>query len=144
MANLDEKNTPLYRVSEWLCAAQNRFKNMHTAGVDSEGLRAFSKVVDEIADRQQITVGQFGYLFDRTHPQGKYPNYNTKFGYNRRYGEMITCDLNDIIDSDIVNWETGRPATNVKQAIADNTDWHWHNGTLKRKPAKTADVFVSQ
>jgi hypothetical protein len=132
-----------YRVCTWLGKAYDRFKNMSDAGKDLNGLPAITKARDSLNDNKYITVGHVDYLFHRTHAQGKYANYNTKWGYNKRYGDMAPCNLNDIIDSELVNWDTGTPSTELRTAIAADTDWTWQQGTLKRKPAKIADVFES-
>jgi hypothetical protein len=130
-----------YRVCNWLSQAYDRFKNMSNAGKDLNGLPAIDKAVQSLYDNKYITIGHVDYLFQRTHPQGKYANYNTKFGYNKRYGEMAPCNLNDIILSELVNWDTGTPSTELRTAIAADTDWTWQHGTLKRKPRLIADVF---
>ena len=136
-----DKEQAQYRVCLWLGKAYDRYKNMHAAGKDMDGLPAINKAVDSMNENKYITVGQLTYLFNRTHPLGVYPNYNTKWGYNKRYGEMMPCDLNDIIDSELVNWSTGTPGSNLKEAIAADTPWHWNQGTLKRKPRLIAPVF---
>ena len=127
-----DKEQAQYRVCLWLGKAYDRYKNMHAAGKDMDGLPAINKAVDSMNENKYITVGQLTYLFNRTHPLGVYPNYNTKWGYNKRYGEMMPCDLNDIIDSELVNWSTGTPGTASRAPKR-----HWPTPT-SRPPTRCA------
>ena len=133
---MTDKNTPSYKVCEWLIAAQNRFKNMERAGIDKNGYPAIQEALEHLENSGQLTVGQVQYIWNRTDPRGAVPKYNTHLGYNKKYGEMTTINLNDLVDSNLVDWPSGRSCIqpNFAKAISQDTDWQWRLNTLRRKP----------
>lgn len=134
-----------YKVCTWLTAAHARFENMYHANLDLQGLPNINKAIEHLQDHGYLTVGQIQYLFDRTHPLGKIPNYNTHRKLNKRYGNMVQCNLNDLIDSNLVDWTTGRYNVikpNLITAIDKETLWLWSTGNLHKKPLALVDLFV--
>ena len=137
---MTDKNTPSYRVCEWLMAAQTRFRNMDTANIDKNGYPAIQEALSHLEKTGQLTVGQAQYIFNRTHPKGAVPRYNTHLGYNKKYGEMLPCSIPDLVDSNLVDWASGRSCiqSQFAQAISDETDWEWRMNNLRRKGMKLA------
>jgi hypothetical protein len=132
------KDTPEYRVCQWVAAAEQRFKNMDLAGIDRNGYPAIQKAIKHLQETGQLTVGQAQYIWNRGDPRGAYPKYNKHLGFDKKYGSLININLNDLIDSNLVAWPTGRSCIqpNFAKALADDTDWHWSMNTLRRKPLK--------
>jgi hypothetical protein len=121
-------------VATWLDSCQTRFKNMYNAGLDPNGYPALVKALEHYDEKGFFTVGEITYLFNRSHPQGALPKYNTHKGYNKLHGDMLKCPIKDLIDSGLVNWRTGQ--NNVMQpqfaaAIRAETKWEWRNGNLR-------------
>jgi len=133
---MTDKTTPSYKVCEWLVAAQTRFKNMDSAGIDRNGYPAIQEALQHLEKSGQLTVGQVQYIWNRTDARGAVPGYNKHLGYNKKYGEMIKINLNDLVDSDLVDWSSGRSCIQpmFAKAIAQDTEWHWKMNTLRRKP----------
>jgi hypothetical protein len=133
---MTDKNTPSYQVCEWLIAAQNRFKNMADAKIDPNGFPAIQEALQHLEKTGQLTVGQVQYIWNRTDSRGAVPDYNHYKGYNKKYGNMTTINLNDLIDSNLVDWQSGRSCIQPQfvKAIAQDTDWQWKMNTLRRKP----------
>jgi hypothetical protein len=129
----------LQYVVNWIEAARNRFEQMALAGVDTEGIENVKRMYDHIKRTQHITVGQAQYIFDRTHRLGRYPRYNTFRRYNKRYGDLIRCDLTHLVMSDVVDWSTGHSCiqANFKLALRTETGYEYHNGKLRRIPENT-------
>lgn len=132
--NQDES---IRKVCEWLVAAQNRFKNMYDHNIDREGYPAIQKAIKQLEDTKKISVGSCVYIWNRSNEDGSMPTYNSFKGYNKKYGEMIPIDLNDLINSDLVLWESGRNGMQPRfaQAIDNQTNYKWSGHTLKRKPS---------
>ena len=135
---MTDRNTPSYRVCEWLLSAQTRFRNMDTAGIDKAGYPAIQSALEHLEKTGQLTVGQAQYIFNRTHPKGAVPRYNTHLGYNKKYGNMLPCSINDLVDSNLVDWASGRSCIQPQfaQAISDETAWEWRMNNLRRKGMK--------
>jgi len=125
-------------VIAWIEAARKRFECMAKAGIDTEGIANIDRMYDHIKRTQHITVGQAQYIFDRTHPKGLYPRYNTFRRYHERYGSLMRCDLRHLIASDVVDWRTGHSCMqpNFSKAILEETGWLYKNGSLT-KPRTT-------
>jgi hypothetical protein len=128
----------------WIQSALNRFENMYHAGLDLNGKAAIDKAIDHLHEKGKLTVGQVQYLFNRSHPKGHLSTYNTHRGYNKRYGDILVPNLKDLIDSDYVDWATGKnsvmqPA--LAQAIFDETDYEWRIGNIHKKPPVLANLF---
>lgn len=70
---------------------------------DSIGIQRFTKMLENIRDTGTITPGEFEYIFDRTHPQGRYPRYNRHCGLHRRLADMPVCPVATMIK--IVDWD---------------------------------------
>ena len=132
-------------VAVWLDSCQTRFKNMYDAGLDKNGLPALQTAVQHFNERGYFTVGQVQYLFNRSHPQGALPKYNTHKGYDKKYGEMLTCPIKDLIDSNLVDWRSGsggviQPAFSA--AIKAETRWEYRLGNLRPQTNTTySDLF---
>jgi hypothetical protein len=136
MANTQINDEALRRVAEWLDSCLTRFKNMSEAGLDENGYPAIQKALSNYQDKGYFTVGEIQYLFNRTHPKGKYSTYNTHKGYNKKYGNMMECPLKDIIDANIVNWRTGTNGViqnTFANTIKAETAWEFRAGTLRAR-----------
>jgi len=138
--------TPLQNVATWLDSCNNRFKNMHDSGLDLNGYPAITQAMANFDNKGTFTVGEIQYLFNRSHPGGALPKYNTHRGYNKRHGDMLKCPINDLIATNIVNWRTGQNSVMQPQfaaAIRAETRWEWRNGNL-RPQVNTAfsDLFA--
>jgi len=136
----------LKNVAQWLDSCNNRFKNMHTAGLDMNGYPAITKALEHFDDKGYFTVGEIQYLFNRSHPQGALPKYNTHKGYDKLHGNMIKCPIKDLVDSGLVNWRTGQNSVMQAQfaaVVKAETKWEWRNGNL-RPQVNTAfsDLFA--
>ena len=140
MSNKIAKNNTVM----WIQSALNRFENMYYAGLDMAGKPAIDLAIDHLHTKGYLTVGQLQYLFDRTHSLGKLPKYNTHRGYNKKYGDMTTCNLQDVIDSNLVDWSTGKNNVikpNLIKAIDQETTWEYRLGNLRKKAPVMADLF---
>ena len=126
---------------QWLQSISNRFDNMFYASLDLAGKPALSRAVEHLAETGKLTVGAVQYLFDRTHPQGAQPKYNKHRGYHTKYGDMTTCNLQDLIDSDLVDWTSGKASPKFIKAISAETNHEWSRGKLQKKPRAMADLF---
>lgn len=136
-------DTSVYRVCQWIDSAVTRFKNMYDAGIDTEGWPNIQKMLAHIEQHKCITVGQAQYIFNRTHPMGAVPKYNTHKKYHQSYGNMLECNIKDLIDSDLVDWSSGRGCMqpNFAAAIKKETDWEYRMGRLVKKRITTALTF---
>jgi len=139
------KHDPTRAVAAWIDSCQTRFKNMHDADLDLNGWPALQKALRNFEERGYFTVGEIQYLFNRTHPLGAEPKYNRYKGYDKRYGNMLPCPLKDLIDSNLVDWTTGRngviqgPFIN---AIKQETNWEWSRGNLRaQQHTAYSDLF---
>jgi hypothetical protein len=136
----------LKNVANWLDSCQTRFKNMYDANLDINGYPAITRAMKNYDEKGFFTVGEIQYLFNRSHPKGKLPKYNTHKGYNKLHGDMIQCPVKDLVDSGIVNWTSGQNGV-MEQPFADAikaaTRWEWRMGNL-RPQTNTAfsDLFV--
>jgi len=127
-------NQSLKNVAQWLDSCNNRFKNMHAQGLDMNGYPAITKALEHFDEKGFFTVGEIQYLFNRSHPQGALPKYNTHMKYDKLHGTMLKCPVKDLIDSGIVNWRTGQNGVMQQQlanAIKTETRWEWRNGNLR-------------
>lgn len=75
------------QIEDYLEKILTRYQNMEQHGVDSLGLKRLSEMCERYLRTGKITPGEFQYLYDRTHPDGKYPNYMNNRRY-RRYGQV--------------------------------------------------------
>jgi hypothetical protein len=127
----------------WIQSAVNRFENMYYAKLDLNGKPALDKAVDHLYEQGQLTVGALQYLFDRSHPNGSQPKYNSHRGYNKKYGDIQTCNLQQVIDSGLVNWTSAKNAIkpNLIKSIDLETDHEFYRGQLRKKPPVMADLF---
>ena len=138
-------NTPDYRVCVWITAAQTRFKNMYDAGKDINGFPAIQKAIKHLESTGKLTVGQVQYIWNRSSPNGSIPKYNTFMGYDKKYGDIPNVSLKDLIDSDLVDWASGRNSMQpaLAAAIARETDYKWQGNKLVKKPRTMASgLFV--
>ena len=136
---------PVKNVAAWLDSCQTRFKNMYDADLDKNGWPSLQKALKNFDERGYFTVGEIQYLWNRTHPMGLYPDYNTKRGYNKKFGNMLPCPLKDLIDSNLVNWSTGKNGViqdPLIRAIKKETSWEWRMGNLRaQQNTAFADLF---
>jgi len=136
---------PVKNVAAWLDSCQTRFKNMYDADLDKNGWPSLQKALKNFDERGYFTVGEIQYLWNRTHPMGLYPDYNTKRGYNKKFGNMLPCPLKDLIDSNLVNWPTGKNGViqdALIRAIKKETSWEWRMGNLRaQQNTAFADLF---
>jgi hypothetical protein len=132
---MTKQSSPSLRVCEWLISAQTRFKNMYDAGIDANGYPAIQRAIKHLEETGQLTVGAVQYVFNRTHDAGSVKKYNTYKGYDKKYGNMLPCSIPDLIDSNLVDWSTGRTCMQpaFARAIARETNYSWTAGTLKKK-----------
>jgi len=132
-------------VAEWLASCQTRFQNMHDAELDLNGLPAIQKALKNFNEKGYFTVGEFQYLFNRSHPLGALPKYNRHRGYDKIHGNMLPCPLKDVIDANIVNWRTGSNGVIQKpliDAISKETNWEFKLGNLRAKHMTSySDLF---
>ena len=136
---------PVKNVAAWLDSCQTRFKNMYDADLDKNGWPSLQKALKNFDERGYFTVGEIQYLWNRTHPMGLYPDYNTKRGYNKKFGNMLPCPLKALIDSNLVNWSTGKNGViqdPLIRAIKKETSWEWRMGNLRaQQNTAFADLF---
>lgn len=136
---------PVKNVAAWLDSCQTRFKNMYDADLDKNGWPSLQKALKNFDERGYFTVGEIQYLWNRTHPMGLYPDYNTKRGYNKKFGNMLPCPLKALIDSNLVNWSTGKNGViqdALIRAIKKETSWEWRMGNLRaQQNTAFADLF---
>jgi hypothetical protein len=127
----------------WIQSALNRFENMYYAGLDLNGKPALDKAIDHLYEKGQLTVGALQYLFDRTHSNGSQPKYNTHRGYNKKYGDMVPCNLQQIIDSELIDWSSAKNAIkpNLIRSIDLDTNHEYYRGQLRKKPPVIVDLF---
>jgi len=127
----------------WIQSALNRFENMYHANLDLNGKPAIDRAITHLYDKGAMTVGAVQYLFDRSHPKGSVSKYNTHRGYNKKYGNILVCNLQDLIDSDLVDWTSAKNAIkpNLVKAIEQETDHEYKMGKLRKKPPVIADLF---
>jgi len=128
------KDTATYAVALWLDSCKTRFKNMYDHDLDKNGWPALEKALKNYDEKGYFTVGEIQYLFNRSHPKGAIPTYNTHRGYNLRHGDMLRCPIKDLVDTNLVNWRTGsngviQPA--LAQAIKQETKWEFRMGNLR-------------
>jgi hypothetical protein len=124
----------LQNVANWLDSCNTRFKNMYDSKLDENGYPAITKAMNNYDEKGYFTVGEIQYLFNRSHPLGALPKYNTHKGYNKIHGDMLKCPINDLILSNIVNWRTGQNSVMqqpLANAIRAETKWEWRNGNLR-------------
>ena len=84
-----------------------RFQRMCDAGVDLKGLPAFESMLEDFVKNKWMSPSEFKYLFDRTHPKGRFPKYNKLAGGHKRYGNMLECPVKYIAETQ-VNWRLPR------------------------------------
>ena len=108
---------------------------MYDAGIDANGYPAIQRAIKHLEETGQLTVGAVQYVFNRTHDAGSVKKYNTYKGYDKKYGNMLPCSIPDLIDSNLVDWSTGRTCMQpaFARAIARETNYSWTAGTLKKK-----------
>jgi hypothetical protein len=139
-------STPLQNVATWLDSCNTRFKNMHTAGLDLNGYPAITKAMKNFDEKGFFTVGEIQYLFNRSHPSGALPKYNTHKGYDKLHGGMLKCPINDLIATNIVNWKTGQNGViqpNFANAIKAETKWEYRLGNLRpQQHTAFSDLFA--
>jgi len=136
----------LKNVAHWLDSCNTRFKNMYDAGLDLNGYPAITRAMNNFDAKGSFTVGEIQYLFNRSHPLGALPKYNTHMKYDKIHGNMLKCPINDLITTNIVNWRSGQNGVIQPQfagAIKAETKWEWRNGNL-RPQVNTAfsDLFA--
>lgn len=139
------KKDPVQVVAQWLDSCQNRFKNMYDADLDKNGLPAIKKAMNNFNDKGYFTVGEVQYLFNRSHPMGALPKYNTHRGYDKKHGAMMQCPIKELVDSNLVNWRTGSNGVIQQQfadAIRKETSWEFRLGNLRpQQNTAYADLF---
>ena len=140
------KDTATYKVAQWLDSCQTRFKNMEAAGLDKNGWPALKKALKNFNEKGYFTVGEIQYLFNRSHPLGALPKYNTHKGLNKLHGELLECPIKDLVDTNLVNWRTGQNGVmqpQFAQAIKAETKWEWRMGNLRAQHNTTfSDLFA--
>jgi hypothetical protein len=124
----------LKNIALWLDSCNTRFKNMYDSKLDENGYPAITRAMKNYDSKGTFTVGEIQYLFNRSHPGGALPKYNTHRGYNKIHGEMLPCPLKDLVASGIVNWRSGQNGVMqpfLEQAIKKETSWEWRMGNLR-------------
>lgn len=84
-------------LEQYLTSVCRRFSNMAEAGRDLEGYDRFQQMVAVTTETGLISPGEFEYLMDRTHPAGKYPDYNQYRNYDQQYGSMLAFPLEEMM-----------------------------------------------
>lgn len=127
------KDSATKNVAVWLDSCQTRFKNMHSAKLDMNGWPALQKALTNFDEKGYFTAGEMQYLFNRSHPKGALPDYNTHKGYHKKFGNLEQCPIKDLVDSGLVNWRsgTGVMQSQFADAIKDETRWEWRMGNLR-------------
>ncbi len=127
----------------WIQSALNRFENMYYAGLDMNGKPAIDTAITHLYETGKMTVGALQYLYDRSHPNGALPKYNTHRGYNKKYGDITPPNLQQIIDSNLVDWSSAKNAIkpNLVKSIELETTYEYTRGNLRKKPPVIADLF---
>jgi hypothetical protein len=129
-------------VAEWLDSCEKRFRNMFDAKLDENGYPAIQKALKNFNEKGYFTIGEIQYLFNRSHPQGALPKYNRHQGYDKKYGDMIQCPIKDLVDSNLVNWRTGKPQQPFADAIRAETRWEYKMGNLRPQSSTAfSDLF---
>ena len=140
------KDSATYAVAQWLDSCTTRFKNMEAAKLDEHGWPALKKALKNFNEKGYFTVGEIQYLFNRSHPMGALPKYNTHKGLNKLHGELLECPLKDLVDTNLVNWRTGQNGVMQPQfaaAIKAETKWEWRMGNLRAQHNTTfSDLFA--
>jgi hypothetical protein len=124
----------ILQVARWLDSCQTRFKNMCEAGIDTNGWPALQKALKNFDERGYFTVGEVQYLFNRSHELGALPKYNRHQGLHKKHGELMTCPVKDLVDSNLVDWTTGKNGVmqqNFAAAIRKETRWEYRMGNLR-------------
>ena len=85
-------------LDQYLTSVRARFECMSRAGLDTDGLVRFDRMLDRATESGLITPGEFEYLMDRTHSRGRYPDYNTHRGLDLKYGSMRPFPLEAMIE----------------------------------------------
>jgi hypothetical protein len=94
-------------VEQYFEAALQRWQAMRDAGIDSEGYdRLYPAIRDLYQKHQLLSPGEAEYLWDRTDPAGKFPNYNRHRGLHLKYGSMLPWP-EELMD--YVNWNIPHP-----------------------------------
>ena len=132
-------------VLNWIETCRDRFRNMYEAKLDENGYPAINSALKNYLDRGYFTVGEVQYLFNRTHPLGAIPKYNTHKGYNKIHGNMRQCPIPDLVNSGMVNWRTGQNGVMqapFAQAIKAETRWEFRAGNLRpQQMTSFSDLF---
>lgn len=81
---------------------------------DEIGIQRFTKMLENLNKTGTITPGEFEYLFDRTHPRGRLPNYNRHCGLDRKLGSLPECPVDIFVK--ITDWSAGM-ATNFRRRL---------------------------
>jgi hypothetical protein len=95
---------PPKAVEDYFEAALQRWQAMRDAGVDAEGYDRLYPAISDLYQKQQLLrPGEAEYLWDRTDPAGRLPNYNTHRGLHKKYGSMLPFpeQLMDYVDWNI-------------------------------------------
>ena len=132
-------------VNNWLISCRDRFQNMADADLDKNGIGAITKAINNFNEKGYFSVGELQYLFNRSHPMGALPNYNTKNNYHKKFGNMLPCPLKEIIDINIIDWRSGSHGVIQPQlaaAIKAETNWEFKLGNLRPQVNTTySDLF---
>lgn len=88
---------------DYLMSVEHRYERMAKAGLDVVGYERLQKMITRFMNKGSITPGEAEYLFDRTHPAGRYPDYNTKMGFDVRFGYMETFPT-EIMRDFVIDW----------------------------------------
>jgi len=135
----------LKNVAQWLDSCNTRFKNMYNSNLDENGYPAITKALSNFDEKGYFTVGEIQYLFNRSHPGGALPKYNTHMNYDKLHGTMLRCPIKDLIDAGIVNWRSGQNGVmqpNFATAIKAETKWEYRMGNLRPQVNTTfSDLF---
>jgi hypothetical protein len=90
---------------DWIISIDSRFTNMFNGGVDLVGKPALDKALKHFKEYRKFTPGAVQYWFDRSHPNGGMPKYNTHRGLHKQHGMISTAPVDAIILSGLVDWE---------------------------------------
>lgn len=129
-------------IDDYFASILQRFSNMKDANIDELGLTKAIKMVEGYLSTKTITPGEFQYIYDRTHPKGEFPKYNTK---GKRHGLMNECPV-QILTEHIVDWRI--PHNQLKHTLQNNhddfMDWYLNSNNHKRplNTTKFSDLFT--
>jgi hypothetical protein len=133
--------TQLNTIEEYFCSVLERYATMERNGVDTVGLHRLIKMLEHYQEHGTITPGEFQYLFDRTHPLGKFKQYNIK---GRQYGLMLQCPV-ELLATFAVDWRIPSNPLRKDLTLKFPQFPDWYNNSSHRsgpqQPKLVLDLF---